>query len=55
VEKHLKNLNMFARDISLQKKIVVSLDPSPRLLGDVEILPWKEFLTRLWAGEYKSR
>lgn len=55
VEKHLKNIHRFAQEVSLQKRIVVSLDPAPRLLWDIEILPWKEFLTRLWAGEYIGR
>ena len=55
VEMHLKNIHRFAQEVSLQKRIVVSLDPAPRLLGDIEILPWKEFLMRLWSGEYISQ
>jgi hypothetical protein len=31
--------------------IVVSLDPNPRLLKDVEIWPVKQFFEQLWAGK----
>jgi predicted AAA+ superfamily ATPase len=51
-EKHLKNLKMFSDDIKLKHQIVVSLDRSPRRLGDVVILPWRDFLSRLWSGEF---
>jgi uncharacterized protein len=51
-EKHLKNLKMFSADVKIKHKIVVSLDPSPRMLGGVSILPWREFLSRLWSGEF---
>lgn len=53
-EKHLKNLTMFSKEIKLKYKIVVSLDSAPRLLGDVQIVPWREFLVRLWRGEYAA-
>jgi predicted AAA+ superfamily ATPase len=53
-EKHLKNLTMLGKDVTLKKKIVVSMDPAPRLLEGVDILPWREFLTRLWAREYAA-
>ena len=55
VDKHCKSLRMLAKEIPLQKKIVVSMDPAPRLLNDIEILPWKEFLTRLWDGSYSPK
>ena len=50
-EKHLKGLAALGEDLALRKKIVVSLDPRPRALGDVRIMPYKEFLSSLWAGE----
>jgi len=53
-EKHLKGLNLFTKEIPLQYKFVVSLDQSPRKIGDVLILPWREFVNRLWAGEWRK-
>jgi predicted AAA+ superfamily ATPase len=50
--KHLKNLRILGNDIDLRHKVVVSLDPSPRLVDDIEILPWRVFLTRLWNGDF---
>ncbi|MBI1882884.1 MAG: ATP-binding protein [Chlamydiae bacterium] len=49
--KHLKGLQMFCEDYAVKKAIVVSLDPRPRKMGDIEILPWKKFLEALWSGE----
>jgi hypothetical protein len=51
-EKHLKNLKMFSDDVKIKHKIVVSLDPSPRKLGDISVIPWREFLSRLWSGDF---
>ena len=30
--------------------VVVSLEPAPRRVDGIDILPWREFLTRLWGG-----
>lgn len=49
--RHLKGLQAFREEYLLKKAIVVSLDKAPRKAGDVEILPWREFLARLWGGE----
>ena len=51
-EKHVKNLKMFSDEIKVKQQIVVSLDSSPRKLGDVLIVPWREFLSRLWSNEF---
>ena len=48
---HFSGLNAFGEDASPKKKIIVSLDPKPRLSGEIHILPWKEFLEKLWRGE----
>jgi uncharacterized protein len=52
-EKHLKGLRMLREEMPLKHALVVSLDPAPRMLDGVEVLPWKEFLTRLWGGAYQ--
>ena len=49
--RHLKGLRAFAEEYSVEKQIVVSNDPYPRLIDNILILPWKVFLERLWNGE----
>jgi len=49
--RHLKGLKAFAEEYEVKKLILVSNDPLPRLVDNIEILPWKEFLDRLWSGQ----
>lgn len=49
-EKHCKALTKFIKEEPMKHAIVVSLDDTPRRIGAIDILPWKEFLTRLWGG-----
>lgn len=49
--RHLKGLKSFAEEYSVKKLIIVSNDPYPRQIGNILILPYKEFLKRLWGGE----
>jgi hypothetical protein len=49
---HLKGLRMLTEEIPFKQQLVVSLDPQPRRLGKFDILPWREFLHRLWSGAY---
>ncbi len=47
---HLKGIRAFTEEFTVKQAIVVSLDPRPRKTDDgILILPWKEFLARLWA------
>jgi len=40
-------------DGPVRKRIVVSLEEEPRVLSNgIEILPWMNFLDRLWGGEF---
>lgn len=50
--KHLKGLKMLSEDVPFRHKIVVSMDPSPRLIDGILVLPCREFLRRLWDGEF---
>ena len=52
--RHLKGLKAFSEEHSHARLIVVSLDPNPRRLNDVEIYPATEFLKKLWDGEIVS-
>lgn len=51
---HLKGLKAFREEYRTKHSIVVSLDPRPRLVDGITILPWAIFLRRLWAGELLS-
>ena len=54
-ERHLKGLRAFKEEYKAKNYILVSLDPKPRLTSDgILILPWEEFLKRLWQGEIIS-
>ena len=48
----LKGLKVFVDEYKPKKAFVVSMEPVPRKLSSgIEILPWKIFFERLWAGE----
>lgn len=47
-----KNLERFAEEYETKRRIVVSLDPRPRFIkGNLEVLPWRDFLEQLWSGK----
>jgi predicted AAA+ superfamily ATPase len=52
--KHLKGLKSFSEEYTTQKRILVSLDPFERMVGDVHLMPWNVFLHKLWNGELIS-
>ena len=52
--RHLKGLKAFAEEYEVKKLILVSNDPLPRLVENIQILPWKVFLDRLWSGKIMS-
>lgn len=49
--RYFKGLKSFSEEYKVKKLIIVSNDPYPRKVDNIMILPWKEFLERLWAGE----
>ena len=49
--RHLRGIKSFTQDYRVQKALVISHERFPRLVGDILILPWQEFLKRLWEGE----
>ncbi|MBF0106690.1 MAG: ATP-binding protein [Deltaproteobacteria bacterium] len=52
-EGDLTGLTTLSRDGPVRKKVVVSLEPEPRSLADnITVLPWREFIDRLWGHEY---
>ena len=51
-DRHLANLRELKKEGIFSKYIVVSREESPRMLEDgILILPWKDFLERLWNGD----
>lgn len=51
-DKHLTSLRELKEEGIFSSYIVISREESPRMLSDgILILPWKEFLARLWNGE----
>ncbi|MBI4668547.1 MAG: hypothetical protein HY747_05080, partial [Elusimicrobia bacterium] len=48
-DKHLAGLRALAQDLKLKRKIVVSMDASRRKIGDIEVLPVRDFLDELWG------
>jgi len=51
IPRNLKGLKCFSEEYKTKKSIIISTDPYPRLIDNILVLPWKDFLMRLWAGE----
>ena len=52
---HLKGIRAFKDEFQVRRPIVVSMDAAPRVTEDgIVILPWREFLERLWSGDVVS-
>lgn len=49
--RHLKGLKAFMEEYKTEKSILVCTESRPRLIDDIYILPWQDFLKQLWGGE----
>ncbi|MFY8021450.1 MAG: ATP-binding protein [Bacteroidia bacterium] len=49
--RHLKGLKSFSEEYQTKQLIMVCNEPFPRLIDNILLLPWKNFLEKLWAGE----
>ena len=49
--RHLRGLRAFMEEYEVEKAIVVCTEPYARLVENIYILPWKDFLEKLWKGE----
>ena len=47
-----KGLTAISEEERQENYIVVSLEDTPRKEGDVRVLPWKDFITRLWQDAF---
>ncbi len=51
-DQHARGLVAIGADYTCGQRLLVTLDPRPRLLScGIMVLPWREFCARLWAGE----
>ena len=48
---HLRGLRAFQEKYRAKHLIVVSMDPRPRQINRIQVLPWRVFLERLWQGK----
>jgi predicted AAA+ superfamily ATPase len=48
----LRSLSALAEERSVKRSLCISLEPRPRTAGAIRILPYREFLDALWAGEF---
>ena len=48
----LKSLRALAEEKKLRRYLCVSLEPRPRRIDGVTVLPYRDFLEALWSGEY---
>ena len=46
----LRSLRAFAEDNRPRRSLVVCNEAAPRVVSGIEVLPWREFLDRLWRG-----
>ena len=49
--RHWRTLKAFQEEYKVRQSIVVSCDPKPRRIGNIDVLPWQVFLDRLWGGD----
>lgn len=47
---HIKNMQVFQEEYKPKRSLVVSCDKRRRVIGSIEIVPWREFLHDLWSG-----
>jgi predicted AAA+ superfamily ATPase len=49
----LKGLRALRDETGLKRLVVVSLEARARVIDGIEVLPWRDFLRRLWRDEYR--
>jgi predicted AAA+ superfamily ATPase len=52
--RELRSLAAFADEHRPKAALIVSLEREERVVGKIHILPWREFLERLWSGKVIS-
>lgn len=50
---HIRAIKALCEEHAVEKSVVVCLEKAPRMLeSGIEVLPWQDFLEKLWAGEF---
>ncbi len=49
-EKHLTGLRALREEGRIKRFILVCREPRPRIVDGIEVLPWREFLEKLWSN-----
>jgi hypothetical protein len=49
-DRDLRGLRALREEELLKHYVLVSLEARPRVVDGIRILPWQEFLERLWSG-----
>lgn len=49
--RHLRGIKAFMEEYTVKKSIIICTESSPRLVEGILILPWQDFLNRLWSGQ----
>lgn len=52
-DRDLRSLRALSQEAARRHLVCVCLEARPRRVDGIDILPWPEFLLRLWAGEYR--
>jgi predicted AAA+ superfamily ATPase len=52
--KHLVGLKALREEGRIKRFFLVCRESRPRKVDGIDILPWREFLDRLWAGDIVS-
>ena len=50
--RHLRGLKAIGEEGLIKNLILVCQEPAPRKIGQILVLPWREFLDQLWSGVY---
>jgi len=50
-DKHLLGLRALREEGRIKRFFLVCRESRPRKVDGIDILPWREFLGRLWAGD----
>jgi hypothetical protein len=48
----LRGLTALAEEGMMKHLVLVCQEPTPRKIGKILVLPWKEFLERLWSDGF---
>ena len=51
-QRDLRGIKAIKEEKKLKRYVVISMEQRPRTVDGIQILPWEDFLQKLWAGEF---